>query len=122
MANQNIPAVRVKSSADPITIIGRSELAVSQKVAGNTTNPLDYGPDLQNPSHPLAPMGLAAKLDDAIGNVRLPKLLELADALEHSLAEIDATSDLDPEMSTVVLAVLSDEKRKVLRYLDLRDK
>jgi len=57
-----------------------------------------------------------------MGPVNLPTLLELVDALDDVAQHANAMNDIDPAMSEVALAVLTDEQAKVMRYLDLRDR
>jgi delta 1-pyrroline-5-carboxylate dehydrogenase len=83
---------------------------------------IDEGPDLVEPSRPFAAQGLSGTVERAMGPVALPTLLELVDALDDVAQHASAMNDIDPAMSEVALAVLSDEQAKVMRYLDLRDR
>lgn len=121
MADRNlIPPGPGQSSIDPIEAIARAD---RQTQAG--TAPLrasvDQGPDLVEPSRPFAPQGLASTVEQALGPVKLPTLLELVDALDDVAHHAGAMDDIDSGISEVARAVLDDEQRKVMRYLELRD-
>lgn len=107
---------RAPARTDPIALID----AVERGEAVPGLAPVDHGPDLQPPSRPLAPRGLAGVLDAALGPVELPGLVELADVLARAEAEVARDPAIEPGLGEVIVAVLGDERRKVTRYLDLR--
>ena len=121
MADRGVSPVRGEFTQDPISAIARAEKAA--RVGDDQTAPMvfDTGPDLVDPSRPLAPQGLASVVDQALGQVQLPTLLELANALDDISDSADAMAEIDPAMSSVAKAVIEDEQRKIMRYLDLRD-
>lgn len=119
MAEPGLSRIGRGRPADPIQIIAAAERDRAQAQAVPSTDP---APDLVPPSRPLAPQGMAGLLDQALGPVRLPTLLELAEALELARVELDLAQGMDSEMAETVAAVLDDERAKVLRYLDLRDR
>ena len=121
MSTRSLSPVGTDLKTDPIARIAQAERLSAEEVAARAPV-IDTGPDLVEPSRPLAPQGLSAVLDGALGAVKLPTLLELANALDDLSAQAELMSDIDPAMTEVVSAVLDDEQRKVLRYLDLREK
>jgi hypothetical protein len=121
MADRNLSAVAGRVSIDPIETIARAD----RIAAAETTRPkpgLDEGPDLVEPSRPLAAQGLASKVEQAMGPIALPTLLELVDALDDVAQHANAMDDIDNGMSEIARAVLADEQAKVMRYIDLRDR
>ena len=107
---------------DPVRTIAEADFQ-SRALAGSPDVAiLDGGPDLVEPSRPLAPQGMAGLVDEALGAVKLPTLLELANALDEMAGYTARLADIDPAMAEVAQAVLADEQAKVLRYVDLRDK
>ena len=119
MAEPGVNRIGGGRPTDPIQIIAAAE---RERAAAQGAPAPDASPDLAPPSRPLAPQGMAGLLDHALGPVRLPTLLELAEALELARVELDLSSEMELEMAEVVTAVLEDERAKVLRYLDLRDR
>ncbi|MEM8693433.1 MAG: hypothetical protein AAGG57_16300 [Pseudomonadota bacterium] len=120
MAERSLTPVGADLSSDPIARIARAEQARAD--ASPQAQIFDSGPDLVEPSRPLAPQGLSAVVDASLGSVKLPTLLELANALDDVGQHAGLLAEIDPAMSEIVTAVLDDEQRKVLRYVDLRDK
>lgn len=120
MSDRRLAPIGAEISADPIGAIARAE---RQRLSDNpaSTQAFDAGPDLVEPSRLLAPQGMAGAVDRALGSVKLPTLLELANALDDISGHVDALAEIDPGMAEVASAVLGDEQRKVMRYLDLRD-
>lgn len=106
------------AKTDPVALIARAERA--RPGAPASLAPVDHGPDLQPPSTPLAPRGLAGVLDAALGPVELPSLVALADVLARAEAEVARDPAIEPGLGEVIVSVLGDERRKVTRYLDLR--
>lgn len=118
MANPPVTRVEGGNGPEPIVWIARADAARAALVAPAE---LALDPDLQPVPRPLAPQGLAAVVDRALGPVDLPRLLDLAEALEAArIAAAPSTFEIDPALADVVDAVLADEAAKVMRYLDLR--
>lgn len=120
MADRGLSRIGGDITTDPIAAIARAERA-GKADALLQPQVVDGGPDLVEPSRQLAPQGLAGTVDRALGSVRLPTLLELANALDDLSAHVESLADIDPALSEVAGMVLQDEQRKVMRYLDLRD-
>lgn len=119
-STRSLSPVSADLKTDPIAQIARADRIEGEAVG--QVPAFDPGPELVEPSRPLAPKGMAAVVDAALGPVKLPTLIDLADALDDLSSQADLMSDIDPAMTEVVQAVLADEQRKVLRYLDLREK
>lgn len=107
--------------AGPIGVIARAE-ARREVAARGSAAAEEAQADLVPPVRELAPQGLAAIVDAAFGPVRLPGLMPLADALEAAAARMEMLASVDPALAEVAGAVVADERRKILRYLDLRDR
>lgn len=120
MARQHVAPVGSPSGADPIARIARAEREAFVRGPTDRVVPADT-PEVQPPTRPLAPVGLARTVDRALGRIALPTLLELTDALEDAAAVLSDEPRLEPALRDVIDAVLADERRKVLRYVDLRD-
>lgn len=118
MSREPIQRLKPSRQPDPIEIIARAEAERAVKPADPGREP-DTDPDLVPPVRSLAPQGLAAVVDSALGSVRLPALIDLYAALDD--ARVRAEADLDPTLGSVVTAVLEEEQAKILRYLDLRN-
>ncbi|MEM9341907.1 MAG: hypothetical protein AAGA87_02565 [Pseudomonadota bacterium] len=122
MAARQLSPVGQDLRTDPIRAIAEADLQSRPPGTPTDVPVIDTGPDLVEPSRPLAPQGMAGLVDEALGSVKLPTLLELANALEDMAGYTSRLADIDPAMAEVAQAVLSDEQAKVLRYVDLRDR
>lgn len=120
MARPDVARVGAPAGLDPIARIARAERDSIAR-AGSDRIVETGAPELQPPTRPLAPAGLARTVDRALGRVVLPTLLELADALDDAAAVLVGDARLEPGLRDVIGAVLDDERHKVLRYVDLRD-
>lgn len=121
MADRSFPRVGNEQPAtSPIAAIAQAErLQKTEEFA--QPGVFDDVPDIVEPSRQLAPQGLTATVDRALGSVKLPTLLELANALDDLSGHLDTLTDIDPALAEVAGMVLQDEQNKVLRYIDLRD-
>ncbi|RMC34922.1 hypothetical protein [Paracoccus alkanivorans] len=64
--------------------------------------------------------GFGAILDQGLGHAHLPDPIELVAALEAAGEHADMADRAVPGLGKLVSAVIEDEARKLLRYLDLR--
>ncbi len=106
--------------AGPIDEIARADAErrnATQNATTSVGSASDPGPDLQPASRPFAPQGHARIVDQALGRVQLPRLIELAGALEEARRAARIAADIDPALAEVIDAVLDDEGYKVARYL-----
>lgn len=121
MAQQRVSSLDRPTRAGPIDRIAEADRNRVDAVRPEGANEFD-APELQPPSRPLAPQGLAGAVDRALGRVELPTLLELANALDEASEALAQDDRIEPAMRELLSAVLTDEQRKVMRYLDVRDK
>ena len=110
---------------DPIATIARQERLTRDVAFDRATigdRDAEDRPDLVPAAAALAPQGLSGLVERALGRMTPPGLLELANALEDLQGHVSALADVDPALAEVTASVLADEQRKVLRYVDLRDR
>ncbi len=120
MADSKVNKVSPALLADAIDIIARAETkgvaptsaALGPRQSGN----LDIVP-IQN--H-LAPQGQAGTVDAAMGQITLPRLIDLHSAILKVRGNLASAENMPDELSSTAISVLDEETLKIDRYLALR--
>ncbi len=118
---ERVTQVTPRRGLDPIAEIARADRSAGIDTA-RLDNAPDDGPDIIPPSSHLAPQGLAAIMDRALGRVTLPTLLELQSALATARERLAVDPMIERGIVDVVEAVLVDEQSKIGRFIALRDR
>lgn len=120
MANPKVNKVSPALLADAIDIIARAENrgvapttpALGPRQAGNV--------DMVPVQNHLAPQGMAGTVDAAMGQVTLPRLIDLHSAILKVRDNLASAENMPEELSSTAISVLDEETLKIDRYLALR--
>lgn len=121
MSEKRVGEISSAQLRDAIDIIASAERSRTPDAGESALVGLEPAGAQLSPFAHLAPQGMDAVVDQAMGPVELPTLLDLKDAVSQIKSGFIAAPEIAVEVSSTVLAVLDEELMKIDRYIELRE-